>query len=470
MSQSAVKKIGWAFIATAFTLAVIAGALYFSPLDYVVYADGDPRVVSGSFETVEEVVTAAGIVLQPADILSPEADDPASPAIPIQFQTAREVQLTVDGQSRAFVSSAPTISRFFAENGVQLLQTDRVYAGSRLLSRPDLSSEPLPEVIHIERLMSLTVVDGESRTVVQTAAQTVGEALAEAGIVLFTPDRTTPPLAAGLAPDLTITLHRAAPVTIQVDGQMLESRSTAETVGQLLAETGIGLVGYDYTIPSLDAPVTPGLVVQLIRVNETFVIEEGPIPFESLLQPTAELEIDQRALLQNGIPGVERRRVRIRFENGVEVSQIADARWVAQEPVDEIVGYGTTIVLRTVETEQGPREYWRKVTMRVTSYMAQTSGKPKDHPGYGITASGVVAGYGVVAIDPRVVPFRSELFVPGYGVGFAGDTGGGVKGRWIDLGYEDSWDTFKSWNGTVEVYYLTPIPENINYLIPRNIP
>jgi hypothetical protein len=76
----------------------------------------------------------------------------------------------------------------------------------------------------------------------------------------------------------------------------------------------------------------------------------------------------------------------------------------------------------------------------------------------------------VVAIDRSVVPWKSEVFVPGYGVAIAGDTGGGVRGRWIDLGYPDG--GYESWSGYVDVYYLTPIPapEDINYLLPAILP
>jgi 3D (Asp-Asp-Asp) domain-containing protein len=73
-----------------------------------------------------------------------------------------------------------------------------------------------------------------------------------------------------------------------------------------------------------------------------------------------------------------------------------------------------------------------------------------------------------VAVDPNVIPFRSEVYVPGYGIGFAGDTGGGVKGRWIDLGYDE--DELQTWNGYTDVYYLTPIPAEINYLLPEVLP
>jgi hypothetical protein len=60
--------------------------------------------------------------------------------------------------------------------------------------------------------------------------------------------------------------------------------------------------------------------------------------------------------------------------------------------------------------------------------------------------------------------------VPGYGKGFAGDTGGGVKGRFIDLGYDEG--QIVAWNGYVDVYYLTPVPpaDQINYTLPTSLP
>ena len=180
--------------------------------------------------------------------------------------------------------------------------------------------------------------------------------------------------------------------------------------------------------------------------------------------------MDTTAVVSVGQPGILRQRVRVRYENGIEVSQMVDGEWVAQQPVNQVIGYGTRINIGVIDTPQGPLEYWRVVRMRVTAYTAASSGKAPDHPNYGITASGVPAGTGVVAIDRSVVPFRSNVYVPGYGVGFAGDTGGGVRGRWIDLGYDE--DEYVSWSGYVDVYYLTPVPapEDINYLLPANLP
>ncbi len=217
-------------------------------------------------------------------------------------------------------------------------------------------------------------------------------------------------------------------------------------------------------------PLQPGQTIEVIRVTSDFRVEDQAIPFETLWQATDRFEIDTTGLLQAGAPGIQRQRIRVRYENGVAVSETPDGEWVALAPVPEIIGYGTQIVVRVLDTPTGPVEYWRKVRMRVTSYTEATSGKTPDHPAYGITASGLRAGTGIVAIDRAIVPWRSYVYVNGYGVGLAGDTGGGVKGRWIDLGYDV--DSYIHWSGYTDVYYLTPVPsaDQINYLLPTWLP
>jgi 3D (Asp-Asp-Asp) domain-containing protein len=298
----------------------------------------------------------------------------------------------------------------------------------------------------------------------------VGEVLAEAGITIYAADGVQPPLGARLTPDMTIQVRRSFPLTIHVDGQIIQTRSHHTNVMAVLAEAGIGLVGHDYTRPGPEAILRPGDAIHVIHVTEDFRLADEPIPFQTLWQGTEEMELDTRAVITYGVPGVLRRRIRVRYENGVEVSQAVDGEWRAREPVNEVIGYGTRINVRVLDTPEGPMEYWRVVRMRVTAYTAASSGKPVEHPRYGITASGVPAGKGVVAIDRNIVPFRSYVYVPGYGQAFAGDTGGGVRGRWIDLGYDE--DNYESWSGYVDVYYLTPVPPpaDINYLLPLELP
>lgn len=318
------------------------------------------------------------------------------------------------------------------------------------------------------RTLDITIKDGEREQTLETTAATVAEVLRDYGISLQTSDTIAPPPATSLEQDMVILITRAIPLTIQVDGQTISIMTVSSNPTEVLVEAGIVLGEADVVIPSADTNLGAGDIIQVMRVSEEFRFEDEEIPFQTLYQPTEDLDLDSKAVLSNGVPGLKRRRYRIVYQDGVQVDDVFVEEWVEQEPVNQVIGYGTRINTAVIETPEGPREYWRIVRMRATAYTAASSGKSPGHPAYGITASGVPAGTGVVAADPNVVPFRSEVFVPGYGIGFVGDTGGGIKGRWIDLGYDE--DELVAWNRYADVYYLTPIPSEINYLLPEFLP
>ena len=150
-----------------------------------------------------------------------------------------------------------------------------------------------------------------------------------------------------------------------------------------------------------------------------------------------ELEIKTQAVAQEGEDGLLKRTIRISYEDGQEVGRDLVEKWMEKEPIPKIILSGTKVVWRTVDTPSGTVRYWDKIRMLATSYDASHGGKAPGHPAYGTTYTGMKAGRGVVAVDPRVVPLYTRLHVPGYGLAIAGDTGGAVKGNLIDLGYEE---------------------------------
>ena len=91
---------------------------------------------------------------------------------------------------------------------------------------------------------------------------------------------------------------------------------------------------------------------------------------------------------------------------------------------------------------------------------------PRSSPSYGRTRIGLPLSTGIVAVDPTVIPLRSWLYVPGYGKGLAGDTGGGVKGKFVDLGYSEG--EYRSWHWWSDVYLLWPPPPTyqIRWVLP----
>jgi len=72
----------------------------------------------------------------------------------------------------------------------------------------------------------------------------------------------------------------------------------------------------------------------------------------------------------------------------------------------------------------------------------------------GHTYTGMIAGFGVVAVDPRVVPLGTRVYVEGYGEGVAADIGGAIKGNRIDLCYNTYGEAIRFGRHHVKVYLL----------------
>ena len=448
----------------ALLLAVVACRP--AALTYHVVDGGTTIPVEGRFETVGEVLAAAGVAPTATGDIVPALDAPADPATPIAIDRAAEVTVIDADSVTTYHTQAQTLGPFLAEQQLVLPAGARLLADGRPVAIEDAADAPLPAIIVFDPYKRVIVNDAGERRALRTTALTVGQALAEAEIALGALDGVNPPREAALTPEMVILIDRAAPYVVVADGHTVSVHSDSTQVFDILANNGIALGPLDYTRPAADAAVAPGDTIEVVRVTERIDTVEEAVPFETVFEGAPDMEIDTLVEASPGSNGVLQRLTRVRLENGVEVSSTPDGEALLIAPVNRVLRYGTNIIVRTIDTPEGPVEYWRKVTMRVTSYTATSAGKNPGEPGYGITASGVQAGTGVIAVDPTVIPFRSYVYVPGYGVAFAGDTGGGIKGRFVDLGYDEG--EFKSWRGTVDVYYLGPPPpaEDIRWILP----
>lgn len=91
--------------------------------------------------------------------------------------------------------------------------------------------------------------------------------------------------------------------------------------------------------------------------------------------------------------------------------------------------------------------------MVATAYYAFGKGG-NDINGNGITAIGLRARKGIVAVDPRVIPLGTKLYIPGYGEALAADTGGWIKGSRIDLCFESLGECFRFGRRKIKIYLV----------------
>lgn len=430
--------------------------------------DGQIRSLRTSAATVGGALQQAGIEVDPEDLVEPALSAPLSDVAAITITRSLPVELRADGVTLRGRTHARTLAEIAAGLGVALGPQDRVLADGRTFAPGDLNA-PLAQVpaqIEVRRAVPFAVLDDGQMAWYASAADTVGEALADARLGLDPADAVEPSPESPLVADMRLVVRRARPVTVQVDGATIAARTLAQTVGAALAEIGVALIGLDFSLPDLAEPLPADGLVRVVRVREDTLTEQKPIPFETTYQAIPTLDIDNYTLVQPGANGTLTRRVRVRYEDGVEVERLTEGEWVSQAPTPKIIGYGTNIVVRTLDTPNGPIEYWRALTMYATSYSPSRAGTPQSAPWYGRTRSGKALTKGMVAIDLNVMPLGTPLYIPGYGFATAEDTGNGVKGKWIDLGYEDS--NYVSWHSNVTVYFLTPVPsaDRIKWVLP----
>lgn len=153
---------------------------------------------------------------------------------------------------------------------------------------------------------------------------------------------------------------------------------------------------------------------------------------KTIYEDDPETEAGEEKVLEEGADGKKVKIIKITaLKNGEEY----DREIVSVETTpakDKKILRGTKIVWRTLDTPEGEIKYWKKMRVYATHYDSHCLGCNE------WTAIGMRAGKGVIAVDPTVIPMRSKVYVPGYGMAVAGDTGGAIKENIIDLGFDDA--------------------------------
>lgn len=311
------------------------------PITFII--DGQSVSVRTHQTTVGALLANSGMWLEAADQLTPDSDTPIRSGLVITITHAQPVVIDVNGQPRRILTRATDPNAILAEA--------EITPGAH-----DAISTEFPAEIVVTHAISVKVIDGDRTTMLFTTAQTVGAALAEQGITLYVADAVTPDLNAPLQDGDTVTIQRSTPIIIQVDGRTLATRTHGTTVGDALGEAGIALVGLDQSDPSVDQSITPGLSIRVTRITETEEIERVPLPFQTITQVDSSLAPGTQRTIQQGIPGTEEIHIRVRRENGVEISRSAPLSWIVQPPRDQIlaVSADTTPLAPTATPSPSP--------------------------------------------------------------------------------------------------------------------
>lgn len=224
-------------------------------------------------------------------------------------------------------------------------------------------------------------------------------------------------------------------ITVAVDGHELKLMAAPSTIKTALEAYGIPVGKDDIVKPALDTQLTDDTEIIIQRIVFEEVVESEEVPFKVKVKGTDKLPAKTEKVVQEGQKGEDKVTYKITYADGKEIERKEIDRERVKKPVTKIIEKST------VGTINGA-EYARKFTVKAYSYT-----------GGGRTASGLPAAVGRIAVDPRVIPLGTRVYVEGYGFATAADTGGNIKGNTIDV-YYNSAGQCRSWGCRYVTIYI----------------
>ena len=262
--------------------------------------------------------------------------------------------------------------------------------------------------------------------------------------------------------DIEVIVMRAGTVNVIADGvkQTIGVRYD-DKVSDALARAAVTVGEIDEVSAPQDSIVSYGSDITVSRIaitEETKIVE---IPYEKQVKKNKNKYVGQVTVLQKGKNGTKEQVVEVKTRDGVVVSETVMKETVIEQPIHRITEQGTRIspnvigASGTVTSRDGALRYSKVLEVTATAYSAE------EHYTNQWTASGARARVGLIAVDPRVIPLGTRMYITSmdgkswvYGYAVAADTGGAIKGNKIDLYFDTVRECNKFGRRKAKVYIL----------------
>lgn len=361
-------------------LVLFSGYVLFeaTKAEVVIADNGEEQVVQTHKNTVGELLAETGITVGAHDALSHEMNAPIENGMHIDYKTAKQITLTIDGAAENFYTTEDTLQGFYEEQNLSFSEHD------------DVSHK------HTE-----TIENG-----------------------------------------LEINVKQAYDIAINDGGEKLTIPTTGGTVEDLLKENGIKLNDADKVKPALDKLVKKDTKVSIVRVTTETVEVEESVKHAIEEKHDSSLSKGEERVIIEGQDGQVLKKYKITKENGKEVARKSIGEEVKKESVKHVVAVGTkesvqqsassnsNLVTLSSKSGSTPSD-GKTMTVTASAFTATCSGCS------GVTATGINLKANpntkVIAVDPNIIPLGTKVWVEGYGEAVAGDTGGSIKGNRIDV-------------------------------------
>ena len=263
-----------------------------------------------------------------------------------------------------------------------------------------------------------TSVGSSAARTYQVRARYARGALDELGIDVSDVDCVSPVEGYELQNGTTVEVTRCIPTRAVLAGSKKDFVLRPGSVADNLSFNGVAYDDDDIVTPALNKTVTADTRIEYKDVRKEVVEQQETVPAENvvILDPTLysgtveETEpVDGEAIFTYTTT----------YINGEEQGTEKEVKeWITPK-VDHTLRFGTSLT-----GDSGETTYTDEFVSEATAYY------------FGNNAHGSTGGhchYGTCAVDPRVIPYGTTIFVENYGIAYANDTGGAIVGTRLDL-------------------------------------
>ncbi|TSI05453.1 G5 and 3D domain-containing protein [Lysinibacillus sp. BW-2-10] len=361
-------------LVTSLSVVVFGSALSFvlyqgTKTPVVINTNGEEEKIFTHAETVEELLEEKEVNFSEYDKVSPALETKLNSGMTIEWEQAREVTISVDGNESKVWTTENKVKNILEEANIKVAEHD-------LISKALDAEIGDTNKIDIQKAFQLTLVDGTT--------------------------------------------------TRQV-------WSTSTTVANFLKQQEIQLNEFDRVEKDLDAKIIPDDKVTIVRVEKVTDVVEESLDFAVETKSDSSLLKGKEKVVTQGEKGKVSRTYEVIKENGIVVEKVLQSEEVIQQPKTKVVAVGTKVVTANVSrsndtsSSSGGKEFYVTATA-YTPYCNGCSGTSAS----GINLRNNT-DLKVIAVDPSVIPLGTKVWVEGYGNAIAGDTGGSIKGNKIDV-------------------------------------
>ena len=297
------------------------------------------------------------------------------------------------------------------------------------------------------------IVDNGVTTKIVTFATTVSEVLAANKLNIEEKDEVIPVENQQLCDGMQIIITRAKNIVVEYDGKTIDIITGKPTINEMMQQEGFILEGEDTVEPGIDQPIVEGMNVKFTKIRFETITQQNEIPFRQIRRLNYNLAPNETKTAKTGVKGLKEDAYQVKYVNGQEVERELTSSKVLKNAVNEVIEYSGSVGV----TSRGGMRYKNVITVSATAYHAgfnSRNGQPAR------TAAGMSLKRGIVAVDPRVIPLGTRLYIEDpsgrwtYGYAVAGDTGGAIKGNRIDICLDTYAEAVQFGRRTLNVYIL----------------